>query len=141
MSEVPRNIVNDELYLKIKEEAKRKFKRWPSAYGSMWLSKEYSKRGGKYTTRKNKGKTTRWLMEEWIQIVPYYESNKKIPCGKNNKDKKACRPLKRVSKDTPITIGEIKEKYGKEKVLELAKKKNKDMEGRLNWPKGIFSPS
>jgi hypothetical protein len=141
MSEIPENIVNVDLYKKVKEDAKKKFSRYPSAYASMWISKEYKKRGGSYTTKISKGKTNRWLMEEWIQIVPYYESNKKIPCGKDNKDTKACRPLKRITKDTPITIKEIKDKHGKEKVLELAKKKNRDMKGRLNWHKGIFTSS
>jgi hypothetical protein len=36
------------LYARVKAAAKRKFKVWPSAYGSAWLTKEYKKRGGKY---------------------------------------------------------------------------------------------
>ena len=39
---------NPALYNKVKTEAKRKFKVWPSAYGSGWLVKEYKRRGGKY---------------------------------------------------------------------------------------------
>lgn len=42
--------VNKDLYNRVKAEAKRKFKSWPSAYGSAWLVKEYKKRGGKYRT-------------------------------------------------------------------------------------------
>lgn len=37
--------VNKNLYNKVKEEAKLKFKRWPSAYASGWLVKEYKRRG------------------------------------------------------------------------------------------------
>ena len=38
-----------------KEAAKKKFKTWPSAYGSAWLVKEYKRRGGKYSgSSKNK---------------------------------------------------------------------------------------
>ena len=37
--------------------------------------------------------------------------------------------------------GEIVNKYGKEKVLKLAKKKNRDMGGRLNWINGTFTSS
>ena len=39
---------NSALYAKVKAEAKRKFKVWPSAYGSGWLVKEYKRRGGTY---------------------------------------------------------------------------------------------
>jgi len=39
---------NKKLYAKVKAEAKRKFDRWPSAYGSAWLVREYKKRGGGY---------------------------------------------------------------------------------------------
>ena len=39
---------NKALYNRVKSEAKRKFKTWPSAYASAWLVKTYKKRGGKY---------------------------------------------------------------------------------------------
>ena len=32
----------------IKAEAKKKYKVWPSAYASGWLTKTYKARGGKY---------------------------------------------------------------------------------------------
>ena len=40
---------NRALYSRGKTEAKRKFKVWPSAYASAWLTREYKKRGGKYS--------------------------------------------------------------------------------------------
>ncbi len=39
---------NPKLYARVKAEGKRKFKSWPSAYGSAWLVREYKKRGGTY---------------------------------------------------------------------------------------------
>ena len=42
--------INKKLYNEVKEEAKKKFKVWPSAYASGWLVKEYKRRGGKYKT-------------------------------------------------------------------------------------------
>ena len=36
------------LYAKVKSEAKKKFRVFPSAYASAWIVKEYKKRGGKY---------------------------------------------------------------------------------------------
>ena len=49
---------NMKLYNRVKAEAKKKFDVWPSAYASAWLTKEYKKRGGKYSgTTKNKVKS------------------------------------------------------------------------------------
>ena len=49
---------NKALYSRVKAEAKRKFKTWPSAYGSAWLVKTYKARGGKYSgSSKNKVKS------------------------------------------------------------------------------------
>ena len=39
---------NPQLYSRVKSEAKQKFDRWPSAYGSAWLVKTYKARGGGY---------------------------------------------------------------------------------------------
>ena len=51
---------NKALYARVKSEAKKKFKSWPSAYGSAWLVKTYKKRGGTYSKGgvvASKGKT------------------------------------------------------------------------------------
>lgn len=39
---------NPSLYARVKAEAKRKFKVYPSAYANGWLVKTYKQRGGKY---------------------------------------------------------------------------------------------
>ena len=39
---------NKALYNRVKAEAKRKFKVYPSAYANGWLVREYKKRGGGY---------------------------------------------------------------------------------------------
>lgn len=39
---------NPTLYAKVKAEAKKKFKVYPSAYANGWLVKEYKRRGGGY---------------------------------------------------------------------------------------------
>ena len=39
---------NKALYARVKAEAKKKYKVWPSAYASAWLTKEYQRRGGTY---------------------------------------------------------------------------------------------
>ena len=43
------------LYSRVKAEAKRRFKVYPSAYANGWLVREYKKRGGKYRTATVKG--------------------------------------------------------------------------------------
>jgi hypothetical protein len=47
-SGVPSNVTNPGLYSRVKSEAKRKFKVYPSAYANAWLVKTYKKRGGGY---------------------------------------------------------------------------------------------
>ncbi len=60
--------------------------------------------GGKYKdSKKNKGKLLRWRDEEWVQIIPYLESGKKVACG-SGANKKGCRPLKTIDKNTPTTL-------------------------------------
>ena len=39
---------NPKLYSRVKSEAKRKFKVYPSAYANAWLVRMYKKRGGPY---------------------------------------------------------------------------------------------
>tara|TARA_Y100000114_G_scaffold136344_1_gene137779 strand:- start:2600 stop:3031 length:432 start_codon:yes stop_codon:yes gene_type:complete len=142
MSDKPKP-TDSALYSRVVSDAKKKFKRFPSLYASSWITREYVKRGGKYDKPKPKGggKQAQWFKEEWIQIVPFLTTGKKIACGDPNKETKACRPTKRVDSSTPPLMREIVKKYGKEKVLSLARKKNRDMKGRLSWVRGTFTPS
>ena len=48
--------VNKALYARVKAEAKRKFKVYPSAYANAWLVREYKKRCGTYRVEKKRGK-------------------------------------------------------------------------------------
>ena len=43
------NPSNPALYARVKAEAKRKFKVYPSAYANAWLVRTYKKRGGRYS--------------------------------------------------------------------------------------------
>jgi len=134
---------NKRLYEKVKEEAKLRFKRWPSAYGSAWLVKEYKRRGGEFDDDAGSPRdgVSRWMREEWVQVVPYLKSGKVMACGSRKDAAKACRPLRRISKDTPPTIDELIGMHGKKTVMTLAKYKIRDMDGRVHWKRGIFYPS
>ena len=93
------------LYSRVKAEAKRKFKIFPSAYASAYIVREYKKRGGTYTGRKSKRKgIARWMREKWT-------TQDGSPCGsKKFKGVKKCRPTVRISKETPVTWKELRAK-------------------------------
>ena len=107
---------NKILYNKIKSEAKRRFKKWPSAYASGWLVKEYKRRAGKYLG-KRKSKSVglkRWYSEKWINVC---KLPKIVPCGRHKlsfsswkKNYPYCRQLKRITKKSPRTALEISKK-------------------------------
>ena len=61
---------NPELYSRVKSEAKSKFDRWPSAYGSAWLVKTYKSRGGGY----RKAQTGGSMGQDMFQYPNNYES-------------------------------------------------------------------
>ena len=143
--------VDKELYDKIKKKVKAKFiktSRWPSAYGSGYLVQEYKKKfkelyGNKQPYKKSKSNKkskksksksnkksntnlNRWFNEKWVNVCKK-KSNKYVPCGRKKGSMKQypyCRPLKRINSKTPMTVGEIKKKYGIQKLKDMCKKKN-----------------
>ena len=82
-----------------------------SAYKSSLVVKEYKSKGGKYSGAKPK-KTglTRWHKEDWKT-----QDGKKTYEGKINK---IFRPTKRITKDTPTTMGELSTKRKKKAIKE-----------------------
>lgn len=135
--------INKALYRQCKARAQKKFKRYPSLYASIWISKEYRKHGGKYANKRkpsaNEG-TKRWLREQWTDVKVYLHTGKHLACGSRQRKVKACRPLKRINKNTPITLPELRKLHSKQKLLQLANKKEKDMNGRVYWKSGRFVP-
>lgn len=121
---------NKKLYDKIKEEAKRKFKVWPSAYASGWVVKEYKSRGGKYTGKKSSSSgISRWYKEKWIDVC---KLPKKVSCGRTKlsrswkKSYPYCRPSIRVTSSTPklsseLTRKEIKKRCSRKRKSPLKK--------------------
>ena len=74
---------NPELYSRVKAEAKSKFDRWPSAYGSAWLVKTYKSRGGGY----RKAQTGGGLQDQEIFQYPNYNGNMVSYYQKMNEDR------------------------------------------------------
>ena len=53
MASKTKNVPTDKaLYARVKAEAKKKFKVYPSAYANAWLVRTYKKRGGRYRKAK-----------------------------------------------------------------------------------------
>ena len=103
---------NDELYNTVVKEAKKRFKVWPSAYASGWVTKTYVSRGGTYVEPKSSTPTgiDRWFKEQWIDVCQLPEL---VPCGRHSASLEEgdaypyCRPLHRVSQQTPKTVDEL----------------------------------
>jgi len=125
------NIVDKDLYKKAKKKADETYSRH-SAYKSMYIQKVYKDLGGRYKGKK-KESTTKWIQEQWIQVIPFLSQGKKIACGEDNKKTKVCRPMKRIDSKTPITLPELLKIHSKKDLLELSRKKNKDMDKRVFW--------
>ena len=81
--------LNKKLHSRVKAEAKRKFKVYPSAYANAWMVREYKARGGKFRT----DSLDKWFKEKWVRM----SSSGEIlgPCGDRakNEGKPRCLPL------------------------------------------------
>ena len=134
---------NPTLYELVKRDAKRRFERWPSAYGSAWLVKEYARRGGTWSSSsssssrnpRRSGGIDRWMREKWVQVGPALKG-RHIACGQRKGRSKACRPSRRVSSRTPLTVDEVVARHGRKRVAELARSKRRNMSARVDWKRG-----
>jgi len=116
------------LYERVKNEAKKRFHVWPSAYASGWLVKEYKRRGGRYSSSSSSDDEKpleRWFKEKWVDVC---RLPTKVPCGKTMRHYPYCRPSKRINKDTPVTSTELTS----DQIDRLCKLKNEL--GRLRMP-------
>lgn len=120
---VPANVIDKELYIKARNKVKKRVKVWPSAYASGQVVSEYRRSGGRYHGKKESTPLDRWYKEKWVNVCG------KTPltqCGRAQSkisDYPYCRPSVRVNSLTPMTVSEIKKKYGKQKLVDLCKKK------------------
>lgn len=142
MSPVPKNVLDPELYAKIKQQIHTRLAkngtRW-GIYASSLLVKTYKKRGGRYSDdssykkRKEKEKKIqgldRWFQEQWINICESDPPKKIVQCGrsslsggKEEAEYPVCRPYKRVSPQTPTTFGEM----DRSDIQSICRKKRKD---------------
>lgn len=110
---IPKDVLNPELYKKIKKQLQSKIKnrRW-GVYDSARLIRMYKDQGGKYSKNKKKFGTDRWFDEKWIDACAWLNGVTR-PCGRSKpKEQKLryCRPLVRVNSKTPKTVKELSRK-------------------------------
>ena len=118
-----------ELYNKMIERGKAMFPNaWPSAYASAWVVRQYKKAGGDYEG----GDLGNWFESNWIDVVALLKEGKVVKCGEGEGGK-ACRPTKRINKDSPITIQELLELHSVKDLLKFAERKVKNMELKAQW--------
>jgi len=121
---------DSELYKTVKREADRKFKEPTSAYKSMWIAREYKKRGGKFEGDKKDSRLYKWFrVEKWYDVGEYLDGKKK-PCGFATGSKvDLCRPenAPEGSKKDFITI----DKVNRSMFLKARDMKKKGL--RVNW--------
>lgn len=124
---MPSTPVNKKLYQQVIADAKKRFKVWPSAYASGWVVRRYKELGGTYESKSKNTTLDRWFREKWINVC---ELPKIVSCGRSKasmKDYPYCRPLKRITKDTPKTAKELKP----EQIKKRCEKKKKNPEKRI----------
>lgn len=95
---------NPELWAKAKRAVKARVKTWPSAYASGQVVQEYKRLGGGYKGARRDGDLARWYKERWVDVCAW---PKVEACGEPGGPKPYCRPSKRVSKATPVTVQEM----------------------------------
>ena len=132
-------------YKKALRDANRVYGEKSSIYRSSYIVKQYKENGGKIKSPKKSSPKKvkksvgllRWFEEEWIQVVPYLRHHKVTPCGRSSDNTRrrlpACRPLVRITDETPITIPELVKKHGKAPLLKAARRKERSPEKNMSW--------
>jgi len=130
---------NKALYARVKAEAKRKFKVWPSAYGSGWLVKEYKRRGGKYkVTSKSRRKSTKKRRKSTKKRRKSTKKRRKSTKKRRKSTKKRRKSTKKRRKSTkkrrkstkkrsraPVKKSPMKSYYKKKPAVSKTKKPKK----------------
>jgi hypothetical protein len=142
MKSVP---VDQQLYDQIKKEVQKRVTVWPSAYASGQLVTEYKKAFAKkygsdnpYQTPRTKG-LDRWFDEVWVNVCETDKNGDYLTCGRSraklaSEDYPYCRPLHRVSPQTPRTVSE----FTANELKEMCRYKRKLPQGIDKHPTRIY---
>lgn len=136
--------IDTSLYKKATKYVKSRVAIWPSAYASGLLVKTYKKMGGKYKKsdqKRDQKSLKRWFEEKWVNICEK-EKGRYKPCARGQLGLKKfpkCRPLYRISKKTPMTVKELIETYGVQKIKQLCVDKRKKGLPKATCKKGPYN--
>ena len=138
--------------------AKAKYQVYPSAYANGYASsvcqgdnpdidgitkpnQKYMERIGKLKSGEIKQKTNmgRWFRENWVDVCKPKINNEYQPCGRSKaklqqKNYPYCRPEIRIDDNTPVTVGEIIDGYGKNQLKTLCQQKRSHKQGVSGTP-------
>lgn len=115
------------LYEKIKQQVRSRVERWPSAYASGMLVKEYERqmklknREPFMTPKPSTPNLTRWFKEEWVDI----KTNKSCGSVKSPTYYPTCRPSIKITDKTPVTINQLSKQDKKSMIGQKQKAKEK----------------
>ena len=90
--------VNSALYNRVKRETIKKFRVYPSIYANAWLTREYKKRGGRYTTTRS-GKRVGKRTSRKTSRKPYRKPSRKVS-RKTSRSKSGKRISRKPSRKT-----------------------------------------
>ena len=130
--------LNSSLYRQVVQEAKSKFLVWPSAYASGWVVNTYKKRGGTYAPAplESSAPLTRWYQEKWVDVCEYLKTGQKQPCGRKkavwDQNYPYCRPDKRISSHTPMTLEELLHTQGIAEIKRRCQRKRQTPTQRIS---------
>lgn len=137
--------------------AKEKYQVYPSAYANAYASKvcqglapdsngvtaadpKYMERLGLLQAEpEGMSALQRWFKEEWVNVCEKDDKGNYKPCGRQAATRKAedypyCRPLHRVDKNTPRTVGELSE----QELTQMCERKRATDPGQGSTPTRVF---
>jgi hypothetical protein len=153
--------LDQQLYDEVKELVKSRVKVWPSAYASGQLVKEYKKifseiygpdisaylasdgasnnKNSRSSGKSGNSMLSRWFDEVWVNVCEKDEYGNYMPCGRisSNLEKGSypyCRPLYRISENTPKTVQE----FTSEELDMMCKQKRSKTQGINKRPTRIY---
>ena len=131
---------NSKAYKKALNEANEVYGTKSNIYRSSYIVQKYKEYGGRFKEeRKERNEQlTRWYKEKWISLIPYLEKGQIIQCGSPSGNE-GCRPLIRINKNTPITIGELLQIHKKNDILKMAYLKKMNPDIRVDWKSLTFT--
>lgn len=93
--------VNTALYNRVKQETIKKFRVYPSIYANAWLTREYKKRGGRYTTSRS-GKRVGKRTSRKVSRKPSRKVSKRRvkKSGKRTARKTSRKPARKPTRKT-----------------------------------------